>query len=116
MIHLTIREMMLQKGIKPSVYQLEKSGIGRVAARRYLHTEVKIIKLEDLYKLCLYFNCTPKELMRVVVDFDLKLMEKSPLINWTTPPMIFPIQNIRDFTPKQMERLQEAITEISGGV
>jgi hypothetical protein len=36
MFVLTIREMMAQKGIKPSVFELFKRGIGRNSNKHYL--------------------------------------------------------------------------------
>lgn len=112
MIQLKIKEMMVQKGIKPTAYQLTKTGIAYKAATHYLSGKSKTIKLEDLYKLCLFFTCTPKELLQVVVDYDISFLINHPLYDWTTPPTIFPMQTIRNFTPQQMALLQAAVDEI----
>ena len=111
MFVLTIREMMEQKGLKPRMIELVKRGIGRNSAKYYLSGRARSIKLSDLYTLCLTFNCTPKELMRVEVD-DPKMYHNHPIFDWTPAPADFPIESIMNLTPAQMARAQAVLKEI----
>ena len=111
MITLTLRELMVQKGLKPRVFELVKRGIGYNAARHYLSGKAKSIKFEDLYTLCLTFNCTPKELLQVTFD-NPKLFENHPLYDWSHPFLIFPIEELMELTPTQMAKAQLALRQI----
>ena len=107
-----VKEMMLQKGIKPTPFQLEKLGIGRAVAARYLAGKAKSIKLEDLYRLCYSFNCTPKELLRVAVAADDQLENNHPLADWTLMLTAFPLQDFQRFSPAQMAKMQQLLEDI----
>ena len=111
MIQLTIRELMMQKGIKPSAYRLTRSGIGLSAAKTYLDGRAKSIKLEDIEKLCLFFRCTPRELM-CIEDTDAALPEGHPLEKWKNETIPFPIQELHSLYPDELAEAQEALLEI----
>ena len=111
MIHLTIRELMMQKGMKSSPYRLTRSGVGLSAAKTYLDGTAKSIKLDDIEKLCLFFRCTPRELM-CVEDTDDVLPEGHPLEKWKNESIPFPIQELHSLYPDELAEAQEALLEI----
>ena len=111
MFVLSIRELLLQKGKKPIITELRKCGIGRNAAKHYLSGKAKSIKLDDLFQLCLFYNCTPKEVMRVSLDQP-KEVESHPLFDWSQPFEIFPLEDLLELTPAQMAKAQEALRQI----
>lgn len=112
MFVLMVKEMMLQKGIKPTPFHLEKIGIGRAVAARYLAGKAKSIKLEDLYRLCYHFKCTPKELLRVTATADDGLENNHPLAAWTMMLTAFPLDDFRNFSPSQMTKMQQMLEDI----
>ena len=111
MITLTLRELMVQKGIKPRVFELVKRGIGYNSARTYLSGNAKSIKFADLYTLCITFRCTPKELMRVEFP-DPTLFENHPLFEWSHPFVFFPLDDLQELTPSQMAKMKAAMEQI----
>ena len=115
MFTLQIRECFLQKGVKPTVTALMRMGIAERSAYNYLNGTAKSIRQEHLYKLCLYLNCTPKELLRVELPEDDVSLENHPLKEWTKKPTAFPLQEFRDLNPTQMEAAQVAIRRIIEG-
>ncbi|RZK12300.1 MAG: XRE family transcriptional regulator [Flavobacterium sp.] len=111
MIKLTIREMMLQKGMNPTPNRLTNAGISFVAARSYLSESAKSIKLEHIEKFCYYFNCTPRELF-CATDEPYPIPNEHPLQEWKNENFPFPVQDLRTLDPKGMKAAQEAIAKI----
>ena len=110
-----IRECFLQKGLKPTVTALMRIGIAERSAYNYLNGTAKTIKPDHLYKLCIYLNCTPKELLRVdLLESDASL-ENHPLKEWTKKLTAFPLQQFRDLNPIQLAAAQVAIQKIIKG-
>lgn len=100
MITLRLKEMMLQKGFKStSIQLLVQVGIGKSAAKNYLNGKSKSITFEHLNKLCLFFNCTPKEIFKVQEPIP----PGHPLIEWLDHSLPFPMQEFRDMSPAQLE-------------
>ncbi len=109
MIKLTIKELMNQKGMKPTARRLTNSGIGYTAARNYLEGKAKVIKLEDIERLCIFFNCTPRELI-CMTDEPYPVPIGHPLQEWKNVDGIpFPVQDLRNMKPKDMKLIQEFI-------
>lgn len=111
MIRLTIRELMIQKGMMPSPFRLTRSGIGHSAAKTYLDGRAKSIKLEDIEKLCFFFRCTPRELM-CIEDPDGYLHEGHPLEKWKNESIPFPIQDLQSLYPDELAEAHVALLEI----
>jgi len=114
MIKFTIKELMLQKGMKPTPGRLTTSGIGYVVAKKYLDHSAKSINLSDMEKLCYFFNCTPRELF-YCSDEPYPIPEGHPLEEWRNVSFPFPVQDIRVMTPKQTKQVQEFITKMMNG-
>lgn len=114
MMKLSVKELMLQKGMKPTARRLTQSGIGYTASRRLINGEAKSIYFEDMEKLCYFFNCTPRELF-YCSDKPYPIPEGHPLEEWRNVSFPFPVQDIRVMTPKQTKQVQEFITKMMNG-
>ncbi|RYY64019.1 MAG: XRE family transcriptional regulator, partial [Chitinophagaceae bacterium] len=114
MIKFTIRELMLQKGMNPTPNRLTVSGIGFTIAKKYLNESAKSIKLEDMEKLCYFFNCTPRELF-CSTDEPYPIPDGHPLQEWRNESFPFPVQDLRTLSPKDMKLAQEALRKIING-
>ena len=115
MLIFQIKECMLQKGFKPTVTALIRIGIAQRSAYRYLNGTSKVMSPDHLYKLCIYLNCTPKELMRVELPPGDKSLDDHPLKEWAVRPKAFPLQQFRQLTPDQLKQAQVAIDKIIAG-
>ena len=111
MMKFTVRELMLRKGLKPSARRLSTTGIGYDTARKLIDNRAKSIKLEDMYKLCFYFNCSPRELFGID-DKDFPIPKGHPLEEWVIKDNIYPIQDLLVMTPEQLKLTQEYINKI----
>ena len=105
MIELRLKEVMLQKGFKPTVTQLEKLGIGRNTAKHMLSGKIKSVKFEDLELLCILLDCTPKELLMVTIPENYGVGENHPLMEWTKTTIPTPLQDIHLLNPAQIEKV-----------
>lgn len=114
MIKLTIKELMLQKGMKPTARRLTNSGIGYNTARGHLGGVSKSISFEDMEKLCYFFNCTPRELF-YCSDEPYPVPDGHPLQEWRNLNFPFPVQDIRVMNPTETKLVQEFITKIRNG-
>ena len=110
-----IKEYFLQKGLKPSVSTLMKMGIAQKSAYNYLSGKAMSIRPDHLYKMCTYLNCTPKELLRLDLPEDDPSLENHPLKEWAKRPTAFPLHELQDLTPAQLEAAHVAIRKIIKG-
>lgn len=111
MMKFTIKELMLQKGLKPTPRRLTNSGLGYDTAKNLLSGTAKSIKLEDMTKLCFYFKCSPRELFGIDnTAFEIPMGH--PLEEWIIKDIPFPVQELISMTPKELKLAQEYITKI----
>ncbi len=112
MFVVQIKEMMLQKGVLRPYAQLLKMGVPRVRAQQLLKGTTKNIYLSDLYKFCTYLNCTPKELLKIVLPAESTSLENHPLKDWIKQDDINLIKELIDLSPNEMERVKELVKEL----
>lgn len=115
MFTFQIKEHMLQRGMKPTVTAFMKMLIPQCSAYKLLNGTAKSINLDHLSAICVYLNCTPKELLRFHVEKDDHGMDNSPLAEWTKHPTAFPLTEFRNMSPAQIEASQAAIRRILDG-
>jgi len=112
MFQLRLHEMFAQKGILRPYNQLLKIGIGRSAAQKMLKGKAVQIRLDYLYILCNYFNCTPKELLKIVPTADGRTHENTPLQDWVAQPDILLAHELQQLTPTEMEEMKAFYKEM----
>ncbi|MES2544748.1 MAG: helix-turn-helix transcriptional regulator [Bacteroidota bacterium] len=113
MINLRLKEMMIQKGFKATPYALVKLGISVGVARTYIYGTAKSIKFDHLELLCIYLNCTPKELIGVYDDpKKATIPDPHPLRAWIETETVFPIQRFKDFSPEEFAEAERLIREM----
>lgn len=110
-----IKEHLQQRGIKPNYTAFRKMGIAQRTAYKLLDGTAKSISLNHLTKICVYLNCTPKEILRFDVEPDDHSMDNDPLFDWTKRPTAFPLAEFRNMSPEKIERAQAAIRRIIDG-
>ena len=115
MLVLQLKEAMLNRGIKPSPYLLSRFGISVNVAKHYLSGTAKSIKLVHLYKLCLYLNCTPHELLRVDAKTAAQEVKGTPLEGWTATLPSLNVNNFIMLTPTQLQKAQDMLQQIVKG-
>ncbi len=74
MFDLRIKEAILKRSWKPTVYFLTKHGVGYNTSRKIMSNTLKEIKLKTLFDVCLLLNCTPNDLL----DIPDKAMQQMP--------------------------------------
>ncbi|WP_026706005.1 helix-turn-helix domain-containing protein [Flavobacterium soli] len=111
MMKFTVRELMIQKGLKPSARRLTRAGIGYETARKLIDNRAKSIKLEDMTKLCFYLKCTPRELFGIDAS-NLEIQEGHPLEEWIIKDIAYPVQELMTMTPMELKLTQEYIRKI----
>ena len=112
MFVLQLKEVMLQKGILRPYAQLLRMGIPRNRAQKLLNGTPKNIYFADLYKFCTYLNCTPKELLKVVLPANSNSLENHPLKDWVKQEDINLIKELIDLNPNEMERVKKFVKEL----
>ena len=103
MITLRVKEVMLQKGFKPTINGLMKFGIGKNSAKHMLSGNLKSIKFDDLELLCILLNCTPKEMLKVSIPENYGVGKNHPLMEWAETVIPTPLQDIHLLNPTQIE-------------
>jgi DNA-binding Xre family transcriptional regulator len=106
MFKLRIRAIMQEKGILRPYNQLIKLGIGRNTASKMLNGTAQSISMPHLHKLCLYLNCTPKELIVLQTQTAGNNYENTPLKDWVEQPSLIIADEIAQLTPSQMEAMK----------
>jgi len=106
MFKLRIKAAMQEKGILRPYNQLLKMGIGRNTAAKMLNGTATSISMPHLHKLCIYLNCTPKELIVLHPQSEGHTYENSPLKDWVEQPSIVIADEIAQLTPAQLEMMK----------
>jgi DNA-binding Xre family transcriptional regulator len=115
MIQLRVKELLLQKGIKPTPYSLFKFGIPYSTSRQILEGKVKLIKLEHIERLCIALRCTPKEILGVYSTAMSPIPPDSPLFAWVGYELPFPLAQFRDLSPEQLCKASVFLRELIAG-
>ena len=106
MFTLRIRAAMQEKGILRPYNQLIKLGIGRNTVAKMLNGTAQSISMPHLHKLCLYLNCTPKELIVLHPQTAGNKYENTPLKDWVEQPSIVIADEIEQLTPEQIKAMK----------
>ena len=77
-----IKSLMNNKGILRPYNQLPKLGIPRMTAQKMLRGTAQKTDLTQLHTLCVFLNCTPKELIVLPSNSNEYLHKNSPLFSW----------------------------------
>ena len=106
-----LKELLMQRGYKPSYLSLMKLGIPQVAAKQYYYNKAKSIKLTHLYQLCTALQCTPAELMQVEMPKNYVWDEKNPLYEWRSREVVNPFAVMKTLSPEKMRALNDFLKE-----
>ena len=104
MIQLRIKELLIQKGMKPTAFSLTKLGIPRVSAQQMLSAKAKSISFNYLERLCIGLRCTPKEILGVYSTGALPIPPDAPLFAWVGHELPFPLADFKHLTPDQLAK------------
>jgi DNA-binding Xre family transcriptional regulator len=116
MIQLRIKELLIQKGLRPTAFSLTKFGIPRVSAQQMLNAKAKSISFIHLERLCIGLRCTPKEILRVYSTETLPIPPDAPLFAWVGYELPFPLADFRNLTPDQLAKASEFMRNMIDGV
>ncbi len=112
MIQLRVKEILIQKGLKPTVFSLKKLGIPQRAARMMLENEAKSISFLYLERLCIGLRCTPKEILGVYSTEALPIPPDAPLFGWVGHTILQPMAQFRELSPDQIEKASAFMKEL----
>jgi DNA-binding Xre family transcriptional regulator len=112
MFVVQIKEMLHEKGVLKPYAQLVKMGVPQTRAQNLIKGTCKNIYLSDLYKFCTYLNCTPKELLKVVVPSNSTSLDNHPLKEWVKKEDINLIKELIDLNPNEMEQVKDFLKTI----
>lgn len=79
MFKLSLKELFAERGVKFPYNTLLRLGIGRATAKKMLSADAVQIRFDHLLKLCLYLNCTPKEVLKLYPEPNDTSFENTPL-------------------------------------
>jgi DNA-binding Xre family transcriptional regulator len=114
MFQLKIKNLMQERGILRPYNQLIKIGIGRNTAAKMLNGSATSITLPHLYKLCMYLNCTPKELIVLTPQTEDHYFESHPLKDWIEKPTLVLVDEIAQLSPTEIETMKAFLREMKG--
>lgn len=112
MLKLHLKELLVERGIKFPYNTLLKLNIGRNSVKQMLKGEAIQIRFDHLYKLCVFLNCTPKELIKYHPDPNLPPNEHSPLTEWLYQPDIALAEELQHLTPQQFEQMKTYLKQL----
>lgn len=112
MIQLRIKELLIQKGLKPTAFSITKLGIPRMAAHQMLSAKAKSISFVHLERLCIGLRCTPKEILGVYSTEALPIPPDAPLYGWVGYELPFPLSDFRNLTPDQLAKASAFMKEL----
>lgn len=104
MIQLRIKELLAQKGLRPTAFSLKQFGIPRVSAQQMLNAKAKSISFVHLERLCIGLRCTPKEIFGVYSSEALPIPTDTPLFAWVGYQLPFPLSDVRQLSPDQLAK------------
>lgn len=80
MINLNLKRIAQKKGIERPYTALRAIGISHGMASHYLNSHHRMLKLNDVEKICLAWHCTPNDLLEwTQAEQDANLPENHPL-------------------------------------
>ena len=94
-----IKSLMNNEGILRPYNQLLKLGIPRMTAQKMLRGTAQKMDLTQLYKLCVFLNCTPKELIVLPSNSNEYLHKNSPLFSWVVKEELDIKEELLQLTP-----------------
>lgn len=112
MIQLRIKDLLIQKGLKPTAFSLTKLGIPRMAAHQMLSANAKSISFVHLERLCIGLRCTPKEILGAYSTEDLPIPSDAPLFAWVGYELPFPLADFRNLTPDQLAKASAFLKDL----
>jgi DNA-binding Xre family transcriptional regulator len=107
-----IKSLMNNEGILRPYNQLLKLGIPRMTAQKMLRGTAQKMDLTQLYKLCVFLNCTPKELIVLPSNSKEYLHENSPLFSWVAKEELDIKEELLQLTPTELEQINQFLKEI----
>jgi DNA-binding Xre family transcriptional regulator len=78
-ISLYVKQVMEQNGRKPTAQPFVKLGFSRNVVNHILSGESKTIKLDMLFELCRFLQCTPNDLLTLTDEGSKLLPPNHPL-------------------------------------
>lgn len=112
MFTFQLKELLHQKGVLKPFAQLLKMGVPRTRAHKLLNGTCKQIYLADLYKFCTYLNCTPKELLKVVLPPNSKSLDHHPLQEWVKKDDINLIKELIELSPEEIDSVKTFVKNL----
>jgi DNA-binding Xre family transcriptional regulator len=112
MIQLRIKELLIQKGMKPTAFSVIKLGIPRRAAQQMLSAKAKSISFLHLERLCIGLRCTPKEILGVYSTEALPIAPDAPLFGWVGHTILQPMAQFRELSPDQIEKASAFLKDL----
>lgn len=113
MIQLRIKELLIQKGMKPSPYSLFKFGIPYSTSRQIMEGRAKLIKFDHIEKLCIALRCTPKEIFEVYSTKEAPIPPDAPLYEWVGYQIPFPMADLRVLSPDQLAKASAFMKDLT---
>lgn len=112
MFKLHVKELFEGRGIKFPFKTLLRLRIKRNTAAKMIKGEATYISFDHLYRLCVYLNCTPKELLKYHPDSQDETIKRTPLDEWIYKPDLNLMNELRNLTPEQFEQVKDFFKEI----
>lgn len=113
MLKLYIRELCLKKGLKATQTLLMGFGISYNTAKHLLHGDVKSIKLDTLYKLCLHLDCYVEDIFVYIPEGNHMVPEGHPLRRLFRPRApLNPPDIIKDLNPEELAKVHNFIEKM----
>jgi DNA-binding Xre family transcriptional regulator len=78
MLYFDFKAVFKARNITNPYGWMQSNGFSRRTAYNIAHTEMQVLKLEHLYKLCKLLNCTPNDMIRYTAEKE-SLSETHPL-------------------------------------
>ena len=110
MFRIYLKEFMLQRGIsfKSGIQFLRKMGFRYDRARNLYQGNITQLRLDELFLLCQYLQCTPYELIKYAPTPKDNLAEKHPIWAWQQPETdSHPAEIIKILPPEKLEEAKK---------
>jgi DNA-binding Xre family transcriptional regulator len=111
MLHWNIKAILKQRGYKPTPFFLTNIGIPKHTAKALLYKQVQNLSLKNIETLCIFFRCTPNELLAYIPDPNHELQATQPILQLQADEEVNPLGLLKSLSNAEIIEVDQYIKQ-----
>ncbi len=115
MLRFNIEYILNARGFKQGYTYLKQNGFSQSTATKYCRSEMTVLRLADVEKICELFHCTPNELLDWQPNKDTKDIENHPLFPLKRKEVMVKVSEaMSTLKIEELEKVNKFISDLKG--